>query len=261
MNNNADRNADAPKANGERQRLDVAMVARGLTATRARARDLVLRGEVTVGGRTATRPATTVAAADRIEVRAGVVDWVSRGALKLVAGLDAFGIEPANLIGLDVGASTGGFTQALLSRGAAKVYAVENGRDQLAAVLRNDPRVISLERTDARTLTASAIPEKAGIVVCDLSFVSLRKVLPDVLPFAAAGAWLVALVKPQFELEPSAIGKDGVVKSDADRSRAVEDVRAWMSQQRGWRVLGLVPSPITGGSGNVEFLIGARRDG
>jgi 23S rRNA (cytidine1920-2'-O)/16S rRNA (cytidine1409-2'-O)-methyltransferase len=244
-----------------RQRLDLALVERQLVPTRARARDLILRGEVRVDGVEAKRPAQPVGPENRLDLADTAVGWVSRGALKLVAGLDAFGVDVRDRIALDVGASTGGFTQVLVTRGAARVYAVDNGRDQLAPSLRGDARVISLEQTDARVLTPELIPEPVGMIVADVSFISLLKVLPYVLPLAAPGAALVALVKPQFEADRGAISKDGVVRDPEVRQRALASVQQWLSEQPGWHVLGTIESPITGGSGNVEFLIGARHAG
>ena len=233
---------------------------RGLVVSRARARDLVLRGEVTVDGEVAGKPAMLVGSETLIVLAPGAGDYVSRGALKLAAGLDRFAIDVAGRIGLDIGAAQGGFTEVLLARGASKVYAVDNGRDQLAEVLRGDPRVVSLEQTDARTLSRAQIVEPIGIIVADVSFISLLKVLPAGLALAGAGAVLVALVKPQFETEPRHVGKDGVVRDAGVRDGAVAKVEAWIDAQPGWRRLGSLPSPIEGGSGNVEFLIGAVRD-
>jgi 23S rRNA (cytidine1920-2'-O)/16S rRNA (cytidine1409-2'-O)-methyltransferase len=245
---------------GGRKRLDIALVERQLVPTRAKARDLILRGEVMVDGVPARRPAQPVGRVSRIDLADGASGWVSRGALKLLAALEFFGIDASGCTALDVGASTGGFTEVLLARGARKVYAVENGRDQLAVRLRDDPRVVSMERTDARKLTTAEVPEPVDIIVADVSFISLLKVLPFVLPLAAPGAALVALVKPQFEADRGAIGKDGVVRDPEVRTRALAAVETWLADQPGWRMLGSIASPITGGSGNVEFLVGARRD-
>lgn len=250
----------APTA-ASRLRLDMRLVALGLVATRARARDLVLRGEVSVDGRRATRPAMAVPATSRIEIAAGAGAYVSRGALKLRAALDGLGFAVAGRVALDVGAAHGGFTEVLLERGAARVYAVENGHGQLDAALAADPRVISLEQTDARRLTPDLVPEPIGIVVADVSFIALAKVLPAALALAAPGATLVALVKPQFEVGPAEVGRDGVVKSEAARQRALAGVVAWLEREAGWRVTGTLPSPVTGGSGNVELFLGALRNG
>jgi 23S rRNA (cytidine1920-2'-O)/16S rRNA (cytidine1409-2'-O)-methyltransferase len=161
---------------------------------------------------------------------------------------------------LDIGASTGGFTQVLLARGATRVYAVDVGHGQLAPRLASDPRVVSLERCDARRLDRALVPEPVGAIVADVSFISLAKALPVPLSLAGPGAWLVALIKPQFEVGPAAVGKGGVVRDPAARQQAVQTVRGWMAGQPGWRVCDVVPSPIAGGSGNEEFLLGAVRD-
>lgn len=241
-------------------RLDLALVARGLVPSRSRARDLVLRGEVTVGGSPETDPARLVGPEAELALAPGAGQYVSRGALKLRAGLDAFGLEVAGLVALDIGAAHGGFTQVLLERGAARVYAVDNGRGQLDAGLAADPRVINLERTDARLLSRTQIPEPVDVLVGDVSFISLRKALSAALALTAPDAALAVLVKPQFEAGPGDVGKDGIVRSDDVRRRAVDGVRTWLAAT-GWRVVGDMRSPIAGGSGNVEFLIGARRDG
>lgn len=238
-------------------RLDVALVERGLAPTRARARDLILRGEVTVDGVVALKPAAGIAAASSLAITTDAN--VPRGALKLRAGLDAFAFGIAGRVCLDIGASTGGFTHVLLERGAARVYAVDVGHGQLAAALKADERVLSLEGQDARSLTRAQIPEPVGGIVVDVSFISLTKVLPVPLSLAARGAWLVALIKPQFEVGRDGIGKGGIVRDSALRDQAVADVRQWIASQAPWQVVDVVPSPITGGSGNVEFLLGARR--
>ncbi len=185
--------------------------------------------------------------------------WVSRGGIKLAHGLDHFAIDPAGLVVLDIGASTGGFTDVALSRGAAKVYAVDVGHGQLAWKLRNDPRVVVLEKTNARHLTRDQVPDPAGLVVCDASFIGLETVLPAPLSLAAPGARLVALIKPQFEVGPARVGKGGVVRDDALHEEVCARIAAWLPA-RGWSVLGLTESPIRGPEGNKEFLIAARRD-
>jgi 23S rRNA (cytidine1920-2'-O)/16S rRNA (cytidine1409-2'-O)-methyltransferase len=185
--------------------------------------------------------------------------YVSRGATKLVAGLDAFRIDPAGKNCLDIGASTGGFTDVLLERGARQVVAVDVGHGQLDWRLRTDPRVLVLERTNARHLTAEALPGAPALVVCDASFIGLRTVLPAALGLAAPAAELVALIKPQFEAGPEAVGKGGVVRDAAVHEAVCASVRDWLEATLGWTVLGLVPSPILGPKGNREFLIGARK--
>ncbi len=191
----------------------------------------------------------------------GSADAVSRGGAKLAAALDAFGLDPRHRVALDVGASTGGFTQVLLKRGAEKVYAVDVGHGQLHARLKDDPRVVSLEGCDARSLERATIPEAIAAIVADVSFISLLKALPAALALAMPGAWLVALIKPQFEVGRARIGKRGIVRDASARDAAVEDVSTWLAAQSGWRVVGVIPSPLRGGSGNEEFLLGACKDG
>jgi 23S rRNA (cytidine1920-2'-O)/16S rRNA (cytidine1409-2'-O)-methyltransferase len=241
-------------------RLDVRMVELGLAPTRARAQDLIRRGLVDIAGVVEQRPGVGVAACAAIHLSQAAGDHVSRGALKLIAALDHFRFPVADVVALDVGASTGGFTQTLLARGAARVYAVDVGHGQLHPRLANDARVVSLEARDARHLDDTLVPEAVGAIVADVSFISLTKALPVPFTFARAGAWLVALIKPQFEAGRAAVGKRGIVRDPAARRRAVELVRAWVAAQPGWRVLDVIPSPIAGGSGNHEFLLGAVRD-
>ncbi|MGH6736372.1 MAG: TlyA family RNA methyltransferase [Methyloceanibacter sp.] len=243
----------------KKTRLDKKLVDAGLAPSRARAADLVRRGQVTVAGEVVLKPGALVGSDAPLAVAPGAAVSVSRGAIKLRAALDAFGLSPAGRVALDVGASTGGFTEVLLARGAAKVYAVDVGRGQLHDRLRSDPRVVSLEATDARSLDAALIPESAGAIVADVSFISLTQALPAALTRAAPDAWLVALIKPQFEAGREAVGKGGIVRDEDDRERAVARVREFL-EGVGWTVLGVIPSPIEGGSGNVEFLIGARHD-
>jgi len=232
-----------------------------MAATRSQARDLIGRGCVTVGDAVATKAGTEVRATDPIALAAGASPGVSRGGVKLAAALDHFAFKVDGVVALDVGASTGGFTQVLLKRGAARIYAVDVGHGQLHPSLSGDPSVVSLEDCDARGLDRAAVPEPVGALVADVSFISLTKALPAALGLTAPGAWLVALVKPQFEAGRAAVGKGGVVRDPAARERTVESVSVWIAGQAGWRVLGVIPSPITGGSGNVEFLLGAIRDG
>lgn len=239
-------------------RLDELLVARGLAATRARAQALVLAGKVYSGTQRLDKAGRSVAADLPLEVRGPAIPWVSRGGVKLAAGLDAFAIDPAGLVALDIGASTGGFTDVLLQRGARRVYAVDVGYGQLDARLRGDPRVVVLERTNARELTARQVPEPVDLVVCDASFIPLRLVLPAALALAGPGARLVALIKPQFEVGKGRVGKGGVVRDPALHAEVCGQVRAWL-EAMGWSVLGIVESPITGPAGNREFLIGARR--
>lgn len=220
-----------------------------------------MRGAVTVAGKTASKPAHAVTADDAIELKPGTSDYVSRGGLKLQAALDAFRFDPQGRIALDIGASTGGFTEVLLASGADRVYAVENGHGQLHPRLAGDRRVVSLEGIDARRLDRTLVPEPVGAIVADVSFISLIKALPAALALAAAGCWLVALVKPQFEAGPGLIPRDGVVKDEAVREAARERVLAWLASQSAWRLTAVLASPIQGGDGNVEYLLGAMRDG
>jgi len=242
-------------------RLDIHLVERGLVASRARARDLVRRGQVEVGGRLETRPGARVGADIPINLRGTAAEHVSRGAAKLIAALEHFPFQVQNVVALDIGASTGGFTQVLLERGAARVYAVDVGHGQLHAQLATDPRVVPLEQCDARRLDRVLVPEPVGALVADVSFISLRKALPAPLALAAPRAWLVALIKPQFEAGRAAVGKRGIVRGAAARQRAIEQVRDWIVDQPDWRVLDVIDSPILGGSGNQEFLLGAQRGG
>jgi 23S rRNA (cytidine1920-2'-O)/16S rRNA (cytidine1409-2'-O)-methyltransferase len=190
-------------------------------------------------------------------VSPGASPYVSRGGLKLAAALDAFGFEAKGRVALDLGASTGGFTDVLLNRGAAKVYAVDVGREQLQETLRSDPHVVVLEATDARSLDVTLVKEPVGAIVADVSFISLTLVLPPAFRLAAPGAWLVALVKPQFEAGRAVVGKGGVVRDAAKRKEAVAKIRQFI-EEGGWTVTGEIVSPISGRSGNEEFLIGAR---
>lgn len=245
----------------KRPRADLVLVERGLAESRARAQALILAGLVYEGTKRVEKPGDGVAQPEALSVRGRDHPWVSRGGLKLVKGLDHFGIDPAGLTGLDVGASTGGFTDVLLNRGAAKVYAVDVGRGQLAWSLRQDSRVVVLERTNARHLDRALIPDPVGIVVCDASFIGLETVLPAALALAAPGAWAVALIKPQFEVGPDRVGKGGVVRDPALHREVCDRIAAWLAARPGWQVLGVTESPITGPEGNVEFLIGGRFEG
>lgn len=241
------------------KRLDMALVDRGLAPTRARARDAILRGHVTVGGRLAARPAQTVDDEADILVDDPAAGYVSRAALKLIAGLDRFGFSATGRAALDIGASTGGFTQVLLERGARKVFAVDVGHGQLDPTLAADKRVVSHEGLNARDLTSRDLGEAVEAIVADVSFISLRLVLPPALAFASPDAWGVFLVKPQFEVGRDGVGKGGIVRDAALAERAVADITAWLEGDMGWRVAGVILSPIEGGNGNREFLIGATR--
>lgn len=194
-----------------------------------------------------------------IRVNDPALAWVSRGALKLIAALDAFGFDPAGRVALDIGASTGGFSQVLLARGAARVHAVDVGQGQLAPALADDPRIVRHDGINARDLRAEMLGEAPRAIVADVSFISLRLALPPALKLAGPGAWLVALVKPQFELGPTALGKGGVVRDSAAGEQAAEGIAAWLEGE-GWATEPVLASPIAGGSGNREFLVGARHD-
>ncbi|MCC6982849.1 MAG: TlyA family RNA methyltransferase [Bauldia sp.] len=248
-----------PPPSATRLRLDEAIVARGLLPTRSRARDAVLRGSVKVDGVTAARPGAAVAETSAITLDDPAAEYVSRGALKLVAALDAFGFDPAGRVCLDLGASTGGFTEVLLRRGAAFVFAVDVGHGQLHPSLAADPRVRSMEGVNARDLDASSFGRPVEAVVADLSFISLTLALPPALSLAAPGAWLVALIKPQFEVGKAAIGKGGIVRDPIATETAIERIVLWIGRQDGWSVEGVIPSPLKGGDGNAEFLLGARK--
>lgn len=244
----------------KKTRLDRLMVEKGLAATRSRAADLIRLGSVSVDGVRAQKPGVLVAPDANLTVRPGASPFVSRGGLKLAAALDAFGLDPSGKIALDIGASTGGFTDVLLARGATRVFAVDVGRDQLHPKLRQDPRVVVLEATDARSLDAGIIEAPVGAIVADVSFISLTKALPASLRLAAPGAWLVALIKPQFEAGREAVGKGGIVRDERARAKAVAEVRGFIQAQPGWTVFAEMPSPILGGSGNEEVLIGAQHE-
>ncbi|WP_085219463.1 TlyA family RNA methyltransferase [Allosphingosinicella indica] len=241
-----------------KQRADQLLVERGLVESRARAQALILAGAVFSGERKIDKAGQPLAADAPLEVRGRDHPWVSRGGIKLAHALDHFGWDVTGAVGLDVGSSTGGFTDVLLQRGAAKVFAIDVGTNQLAWKLRSDPRVIVHEQTNARYLTREIVPDPVDIVVCDASFISLSKVLDTALDMAAERARLVALVKPQFEAERSEIGKGGVVRDPAVHLRVCEDAARWV-ESRQWCVEGIVESPIQGPEGNVEFLLAAVR--
>jgi 23S rRNA (cytidine1920-2'-O)/16S rRNA (cytidine1409-2'-O)-methyltransferase len=242
----------------KKMRLDRILVDRGLAATRSRAADLVRLGAVCVDGVATLKPGALFDADANLSVQEGASPYISRGGLKLAAALDTFGLDPEGLTALDIGASTGGFTEVLLERGARRVFAVDVGRDQLHVKLRDESRVVVLEETDARVLDEAVIEGPIGAIVADVSFISLTKALPAALGLAAPGTWLVALVKPQFEVGRERVGKGGIVRDANDRADAVATVRAFVDAQPGWSVFAEMPSPISGGSGNEEMLIGAR---
>ena len=244
----------------ERQRADQALVERGLAESRAKAQALIIAGKVFSGEKRVDKPGQPVKADAPLAVKGQDHPWVSRGGIKLAHALAHFGLSPAGRVCLDVGASTGGFTDVLLQNGAAKVFAVDVGHGQLAWSLRNDARVVVLERTNARHLTSAEIPEPVGALVCDASFIGLRTVLPAAIGLCAPGAWAAALIKPQFEAGPGQVGKGGVVRDPAVHEAVCATIRDWWAALPGWRVLGIEPSPITGPEGNREFLIAAVKD-
>ncbi|MCJ2035327.1 TlyA family RNA methyltransferase [Methylobacterium sp. J-068] len=244
--------------NRDRLRADRLLVEQGHFESRARAQAAIAAGLVRADERPVTRPSDLLDRDARITASAPH-PFVSRGGLKLAAALDAFGLDPAGRTCLDVGASTGGFTDVLLGRGAAHVYAVDVGRDQLHASLRDDPRVTSLEGRDARTLDRHALPVAPGLCAIDVSFIALRLVLPAILPLLAPGAALAALIKPQFEAGRERVGRGGIVRDAAVHAAVCDGVRDVL-EGAGMTILGLIPSPVTGGDGNREFLIGARLD-
>ncbi|MEJ7776428.1 MAG: TlyA family RNA methyltransferase [Sphingomicrobium sp.] len=240
-------------------RADQLLVSRGLADSRTRAQALIMAGAVFSGERKLAKAGDMLAENAPLEVRGKDHPWVSRGGIKLDHGLAHFAFDVTDAVALDVGSSTGGFTDVLLSRGAAKVYAVDVGTNQLAWKLRQDPRVIVHEQTNARYLDAATVPEPVDVIVCDASFISLAKVLELPLKLAKPGAKLVALVKPQFEAGRDEVGKGGVVRDPSVRQRVCEAASEWVGLQ-GWTVLGVTESPITGPEGNVEFLLGAAKE-
>jgi 23S rRNA (cytidine1920-2'-O)/16S rRNA (cytidine1409-2'-O)-methyltransferase len=245
---------------GERLRLDQALVERGFFPSRARAQGAIAAGLVKVEGRVVAKSSTPVTLDAPVEVLGDVHDYVSRGGVKIERALRSFEMKPEGLACLDLGASTGGFTDVLLRQGARKVYCVDVGHSQLHPTLRADPRVISLEKTHARDLNRALIPEPVELIVCDVSFISLKQALPPAMLLAAPGARLIALIKPQFEVGRSRLGKGGIVKQGYQNSWGVaEEITRWLKEQPGWSVLGFRESPIDGGDGNKEFLVGAIR--
>jgi len=238
-------------------RLDQLVVQRGMATSRTQAQALVMSGKVMRGTERLTKPGMTLDEATEIIIEGKEHPWVSRGGMKLAHGLETFAVDPAGLICLDVGASTGGFTDVLLHNGAAKVYAVDVGHGQLDIKLRNDPRVIVMEKTNARHLTREQIPEPIDLIVCDASFISLKTVLPACLELATRGsqlATLIALIKPQFEAGKKQAPK-GVVRDPAIHQAICEEMQRWLREEMGWEIRGLAESPAKGPKGNIEFLI------
>jgi 23S rRNA (cytidine1920-2'-O)/16S rRNA (cytidine1409-2'-O)-methyltransferase len=242
-----------------KQRADKLLVERGLVETRAKAQALIMAGKVFSAERRIAKAGDLVAEDAPLEVKGQDHPWVSRGGLKLAHALAQFALDPKGAVAVDVGASTGGFTDVLLTNGAAKVYAVDVGHGQLAWKLRNDPRVVVLERTNARHLTSNEIPQPVDWVVCDASFIGLETVLPAALSLTKPSAIAVALIKPQFEVGPGRVGKGGVVRDPALHQEVCDCIRAWFERQPDWTVLGIVESPVLGPEGNKEFLIAAQR--
>jgi len=241
-----------------KQRADQLLVDRGLAESRTRAQALILAGLAFVGERKIDKAGQQIADDAEISVKGRDHPWVSRGGIKLDHALSHLGWDIAGAVTIDVGSSTGGFTDVMLSRGAARVYAVDSGTNQLAWKLRQDERVIVHEQTSARILTPAHIPEPVDLIVCDASFIALSKVLPVPMSFAREGARMIALIKPQFEAERHEVGKKGVVRDPAVHARVCAEVREWLTDS-GWDVVDLVESPITGPEGNVEFLIAATK--
>jgi len=241
-----------------RIRADQLLVDRGLAESRTRAQALILAGLVFLGDRKIAKAGDQVPADASLDVRGRDHPWVSRGGIKLDHALAHFGWDVTGVVAIDVGSSTGGFTDVLLTRGAAKVYAVDSGTNQLAWKLRQDDRVIVLEKTNARNLTAAEIPEPVDLIVCDASFIGLAKVLDRPISFAKPDARMVALIKPQFEAGREEVGKGGVVRDPAIHERVCAEARAW-AESKSWHVIGIEKSPITGPEGNVEFLLAATR--
>jgi 23S rRNA (cytidine1920-2'-O)/16S rRNA (cytidine1409-2'-O)-methyltransferase len=242
-----------------KQRLDTMLVARGLAESRAKAQALALAGLVYSVERRLDKPGQMLAEDTPLECRGRGHPYVSRGGVKLAHALDHFAIDPSGAVALDIGASTGGFTDVLLRRGAAMVFAVDVGHGQLDWRLRQDSRVVVLERCNARHLTRNEIPQAPDLIVCDASFIGLETVLPASLSLAASGAGLIALIKPQFEVGKGRVGKGGVVRDPALHDEVCARIAAWLAALPDWTVLGVTESPLRGPDGNVEFLIAARR--
>jgi 23S rRNA (cytidine1920-2'-O)/16S rRNA (cytidine1409-2'-O)-methyltransferase len=242
----------------QRERVDILLVKRGLVQSRARAQDEIKAGHVFADGKRIAKSGELVSSDANLSVNERN-PFVSRGALKLAHALDHFAIAVSDKIVLDIGASTGGFTEVCITRGAKRVYAVDVGHGQLAPALRSDSRVVALEGQDVRQLTRSEIKDPVDIIVCDVSFIGLEKALSPALDLASESTILVALIKPQFEAGPENVGKGGIVKDARVQEEIVARIRDWLGRQPGWRVLGVIESPIEGGDGNREFLIAARR--
>ena len=248
---------NSPSAN-EGLRADVFLVEHGYAKSRTEAQSAIRSGHVRINGQIVHKPSHLMAPGATVEY-VKPHPYVSRGALKLAAALDRFALSPAGLVCLDIGASTGGFTEILLQRGARRVYAVDVGHGQLAAKLKRDERVVSREGVNARELNNEKVPEPPQAIVADVSFIGLRLALPPALAMAPAGAWLVALVKPQFEVGRFAVGKGGIVRDAEAQEAALSDLSHWLDGVSGWSVLGHIESPVEGGDGNREFLLAAKK--
>ncbi|EHH67626.1 TlyA family RNA methyltransferase [Gluconobacter morbifer] len=244
-----------------KRRADQLLVDRGLVESRTKAQSLIMAGLAYTGDRRIAKAGDQLPEDAPLSLKGQEHPWVSRGGLKLIHALEHFGLDPKGRVALDVGASTGGFTDVLLTHGASRVYAVDVGHGQLAWKIRSDDRVVVMEKTNARHLTSDDIPELVGIVVCDASFIGLRTVLPAALSLTTPDAWAVALIKPQFEAGRAEIGAKGVVRDPSVHARVCEEIREWFAAFPGWDVIGIEASPITGPEGNREFLIAARRNG
>ncbi len=257
------RDRSAPDYSGmakpAKKRLDVLLVERGLVESQSRAQALVMAGKVYSGEQKLEKSGQPLTEDTALEVRGQEHPWVSRGGLKLERGLAYFEVDPSAKTAIDIGASTGGFTDVLLHGGASRVYAVDVGRGQLAWKLRQDERVVVLEKINARYLDAEKIPAPVDIVVCDASFIGLRTVLPAALNLARAGAHLIALIKPQFEVPKGRVGKGGVVRDPDLHDEVCREIQNWLDGLPDWTVIGITESPIKGPEGNIEYLIGATK--
>ncbi len=244
-------------ANNKKIRADLMLFEKGLTETRTKAQALILAGKVYVGQKRINKPGTLLLADESVVVRSRGHKWVGRGGVKLEAALKAFSLNPEDRVIADIGASSGGFTDVILAYGAAKVYAIDVGRGQLHNKLRSHPKVVCLEKTNARYLTRRHIQEPLQAITCDVSFIGIEKVLPAAIRLTDEQAWLVTLVKPQFQLGRGKVAKGGVVRDTKLHEEACDYVAAWLEKEMKWRVLGITPSPIEGAKGNKEFLIAA----
>lgn len=243
----------------EQNRLDKALVERGIVGTRSRARDAVLAGHVSVDGKVVKKPGQVVSGDAEIVLSEAANPYVSRAGLKLAHAFDQFSPDVAGKTALDLGASTGGFTQVLLEHGAAKIFAIDVGHGQLDFVVANNPAVVSIEGLNARDLGPDHIQDAIEIIVCDVSFISLKLALPPALELAAPGAQLFALIKPQFEAGKDGVGKGGIVRDEEKREEICRDITGWLETDMGWQVDGLILSPITGSDGNAEYIVAARK--